>query len=734
MRRAPVLAVLSILMVVAPREASAQTTRGTRSSGWLDAIQVRASDGRIARAWGLDVPSPGDTPLARARAFVTRNRGAMIMRPDVQLGRARVIESRFGPASRFELAIDGAPIGGAELVVRERHGRITSFFVPRHSFARGSHRLPRAAAERIAIARTQHRRVARSRRAWLDDGARLHPVWVIETEGSSNNKRARAYVDAERGAFFGSVPTLTDAMGRVFEQDPTSDMNTTTDVELRFLTSVDRLTGRYFRVASCDPGDRGCAGTQHAVADVDGNFLYEPDEPSFDDPFAEVHAYHHANRIAAYFRDTHALSWTCADDDLMRVFVNFAERPGEPFDNASYSPTLGNECGFMLFGQGEERDFAYDADIVYHEYGHAAVDFTSSLGSFVLDERGIHYDPGSLNEGFADYWAATLAGDPNVAEYFSGTDSMLGLREGGLREGGLRSVDNTAACPADLVGEVHFDGRIFGGMAWEVREALGAEKTDALIYDAMITMPAEASLADAADTVLASADLLEGEGLLSAPEVEQVRAILEARGLFGCVRELAIDDGEPRLGFSGTSSLTASLGGSLAPVQYTVEIPADAEFLNVRINRLSIGGTFAVHARIDEPVTFALTSRPPVRADHRFELDELGRVLWTRESERPLPRCHTVHLAIETTDLARVGAAVYQISAEVERTGVDEPCPSPDAGTPVDDAGPPDSGPAFVPRGGGCGCRLASRSAPGREGVFGALTAALAWRRRRRGS
>ena len=46
----------------------------------------------------------------------------------------------------------------------------------------------------------------------------------------------------------------------------------------------------------------------------------------------------------------------------------------------------------MWFGQGPRHDYAYDGDVVYHEFTHAVVDATIQLPSAINA-------PGAMNEG-----------------------------------------------------------------------------------------------------------------------------------------------------------------------------------------------------------------------------------------------------------------------------------------------------------------------------------------------
>ncbi|HJL19268.1 MAG TPA: hypothetical protein RMH99_26625 [Sandaracinaceae bacterium LLY-WYZ-13_1] len=728
-------------LLAAASPAAAQTTRpsappaGPAAPSGLAAHAApgshlsRADDGRIRRAWGLSIPVEGVDAGARARAFVARYRAELALAPGARLALSRVLEAHGRTVVRLSRIAAGGPVVGGSVVVRlggpDRDVvdyvslagvALPASGAPRRIGARGAARAALAADERALTVRA-------ASLAW---GGALIPVWVVDAAGPRRSRRRRVIVDGRDGATLAARPLQLDATGRVYERDPTSDEGETTDVELPSLTSRERLTGRHFRVESCNAGERGCDPTQLAEADAAGDFLYEPSEPDFEDPFVEVHAYYHANRVASYFREAHDFTWTCDASSVMRVFVNFTERAMQPFDNAAYSPSSGSECGFMLFGQGSERDFAYDADVVYHEFGHAMVDGTAGLGFFVVDPLGVSYEPGAINEGTADYFAATLSGDPRMAEYFMGSGAGAG-------EGALRRLDNDLVCPNDLVGESHFDGRIWAALGWDLREAIGVEKTDALFFATVSALDMVPSLADATETLYATADAMLADGALTPDDRAAVDEAVAGRGLEGCERVAPLDDGTPRLAYSGQPELTGTAGGSIAPVHYSIEIPPDATALRLRIERLSFSGEYRIFTREGAPIRFVASRRPPVLASGEHAPDDDGLVVIDRSSEPPLPRCETLYVAVVTEDLRTAGAALYQVSAELERSGLDEPCGAPDAGTaPSGDGGVPDGGSdGSEPGGGGCGCRAAPASGGGAPALLGLALAVLASRLRR---
>ncbi len=674
--------------------------------------------GRVRRASRLAIASPGATPRARAEAFLARFRAELALAPDAELVHLRTIEAHGRHVVRFGRVAFGGLVQGASVVVRMRGEQVDYVSVARASE-------PLAASPAIDVGRASARalaeipeavRVRSAAAGGLPLDGLVEPVAVIDVAGAHLHQRWRVLVGAER--VLAAHALAVDALGRIYESNPVVDMDVTSDVELPFLTSRDRLTGRYFRLHQCNAGARGCEPSQTAAADAAGDFLFDPLEPAYDDAFAEVHGYFHANVVAQHFRETHAFEWSCGTESLMRVYVNYTEAASTPYENAAYSPSGGGECGLMLFGQGRTHDFVYDADVVYHEFGHAVVDGTSELGFFVVDGLGVSYDPGAINEGYADYVAATVSGDPDMAEYLRGA----GL--GG--EGALRNLDNDFVCPDDLVGEVHFDGRIFAGAAWDLREALGAAKADALMYATIVAIDMVPTLAEATETLLATADALEADGTIDASDRAMVQSVVEARGLVGCERVVPLDGGATRTGYSGSAQVTGSAGGSIAPVHYRIDVPADAEALNINVSNLTAGGgEYTLHYRLDGPVRFVASRRPPVLAQGTLRP---GQTL-VRDGDPPLPRCQTLYVAVVTDNLGAIEASLYEVTANLVRSGVDESCEEPDAGPPaVADGGPggdPDAG-VSEPSSEGCGCRVPSSRGGAEPSVALALLALVA--------
>ena len=141
-----------------------------------------------------------------------------------------------------------------------------------------------------------------------------------------------------------------------------------------------------------------------------------------------------------------------------------SSRPRAAASAPLFQQLYGFDQGALWFGQGPKRDYAYDGDVVYHEFTHAVVDATLKLGAWHIDARGAIDAPGAMNEGLADYFSSAITGDPDVGEYAS--------KDFGSAAGVIRTLANDDSCPTALVGEVHFDSTLFSGALWQARAAL----------------------------------------------------------------------------------------------------------------------------------------------------------------------------------------------------------------------------------------------------------------------
>lgn len=174
----------------------------------------------------------------------------------------------------------------------------------------------------------------------------------------------------------------------------------------------------------------------------------------------------------------------------------------------------------LRFGKGGVDD-AEDAEVILHEYGHAIQDSQMTPFGF-----GGSLEAGSIGEGFADYFAVTVAdviaptpdpacvADWDAVSYTSTTPHCL------------RRVDRDLHYPEDLTGSVHRNGQIWSRALWDIRNALGNVKADTIILEAQFQFAPDTSMPAAAQATVDAAQSLYG-----AAEANAVLAAFQDRGI-----------------------------------------------------------------------------------------------------------------------------------------------------------------------------------------------------------
>jgi hypothetical protein len=382
---------------------------------------------------------------------------------------------------------------------------------------------------------------------------------ACETEGAGDGWTGSDSAELEGDTTTpGDVTTDTGApdtkpvgpQGRVFEHDPTTDQGATVVVDIPHVSSDDgRLTGPYAQTYNCLNDDQGkeilyrgttvqmCSPTATVFPGDDGSYLHVDLPQDWKDPndaFAELQMYVHLNRVHDYFAQT--LGVTHMDFPIVGL-VNIGMKVygfWRPFDNAAFMPEatiaafgldLGIEGDAVVFGQGSYVDFSYDTSVIYHEYTHAVIGEGRLMGN-AADQYGLNPDPPAINEASADYFAATQLGNPAIGVYALDMPYMKMMR----------NLAEERTCPEHLVGESHHDGRMWASGLWAIRDALGAEAADGIIFRALMQYGLNTTFAEASQ-------ILMDEAALVSPEAhDAVAAALAERNLIACERIKAFEN------------------------------------------------------------------------------------------------------------------------------------------------------------------------------------------------
>jgi MYXO-CTERM domain-containing protein len=363
-----------------------------------------------------------------------------------------------------------------------------------------------------------------------------------------------------------------------------------------------------------------CKLLQTAAPDANGDYLIAPGgDKDPEDSFSEVSMFYHANRAYKFFRDL---------DPKLNVDVNAGaplptvsnlrvpqglatfdpvklgdkKLPLDPFQNAFFSPSnplfqaaFGIDGGAMWFGQGPNKDYSYDGDVVYHEFTHSVVNVTLKLvGTPHMDEFGTSYSPGAMNEGLADYFSSALTGDPDVGEYAT-QDFAPGTPF-------IRSLANPDMCPSAIGGEVHQDATMFSASLWDARKTL-ATPADQLAFDAAVfTAMNKSATGDLGYEEFAKLVLTAiTASPLGQAVADKLSAAFTTRGLLPHCSRLLEYTGKPLSGpkdlqnlwfAPGTQTTGVKSAKSWTPgvIQFHDALPVGATSLTVNFTEVAVGG------------------------------------------------------------------------------------------------------------------------------------------------
>lgn len=470
-------------------------------------------------------------------------------------------------------------------------------------------------------------------------GSRL--AWVMSPEPAMNMADAPVVVvDAMNGKLLLRFNAAKEALGNVFATNPVKSPGPI-QISLPVTGNGALLENELVAAASCvdhktikqfgSTKVHVCDLDQTATADKKGNFLYPPGKDTDpEDRFAEVSMFHHTNVVYDKFRGFDpgfqvqagplpaianlrlaqgypVVPGATADPEKMAN----PDLPLAPFLNAFFTPydpaheilaMLGLGVGAILFGQGPTIDFAYDGDVVYHEFTHAAVAATLKLVSHPrVDEQGTSYAPSAMNEALADYFSSAITGDPEVGEY-AAPDINPGSPY-------VRTLENTDTCPASLGGEEHQDSTLFSGALWDVRKKLSSTKAEALdlaIFTAMnSSATGDLSYGGFAKLIVASVSASP----LGKPVADALTASFTDRGVLPeCLRVLEIKEEAPigplLNGWSAPGRLLTNTG-DIAPgvIQFYYPRLSSAKTVTISFSARSFAPKLLVKFGPD-PITF----------------------------------------------------------------------------------------------------------------------------------
>jgi len=258
---------------------------------------------------------------------------------------------------------------------------------------------------------------------------------------------------------FGEV----NGLGNIYDPYPIGNFGSITVTLPRMSDNTGYVIGRYANVYNryvprADITDRDYTGIS-------------TENPQFD----EVNVYYHIDK----YRYEYINKFNFNGFAQIQAFVNGSGEDAE-FKN-----------GILKFYHdinGGLPDFAREAKVIYHEYTHAVVN------SFVTLERASS-ESGGIDEGLADYFAGSFTGTPDILGYAKPSEKRD-------MSAPLRNYF-TQIDPSD---NYYIYGEFFSSILWNIRNTIGANTVDGIIYNSLSNITTTPSFQDFRDAMMTAAD------------------------------------------------------------------------------------------------------------------------------------------------------------------------------------------------------------------------------------
>ena len=321
-------------------------------------------------------------------------------------------------------------------------------------------------------------------------------VFIDATQGTIIDKINILKYDNGTGKVFNPNPIVTSQTATLRDNNDSASAVPTTEyktVPLQGLDGSGYLKGQY--VYAHNKSKRNIA--------LEPTFTYNYNR--FDNKFEEVMSYYHIDVAQRYIQ---SLGFSSVNNRQIEILVNATTQ-----DNSWYSPTTKK----ITYGSGGVDD-AEDADVIWHEYGHAIQD--NQAPGFGSTAEG-----GAMGEGFGDYWATSM--HSTLSNYFI---TLVAIWDATSYDNHnppyLRSVDTNKVYPTDWVGEVHADGEIWSATLWDIKKLLGRTTTDKLVIQSHFYLTSGANFVDGANAII-----LADRNLNNGVNENNLRSVFSKRGI-----------------------------------------------------------------------------------------------------------------------------------------------------------------------------------------------------------
>ncbi|MGW8884221.1 M4 family metallopeptidase [Streptomyces sp. NPDC055749] len=251
----------------------------------------------------------------------------------------------------------------------------------------------------------------------------------------------------------------------------------------------------YGRRAADSPYDGPMLTTYDArgreVASASGRWptgikTFRPASPDLGEEYTNsgaVDAHWAAGQVYDYYKSHFDRAGIDGKDGYIYSLVGVVAN-GQPYNNAFWDGAK------MVYGQdgGDYRTFSADTDVVGHEMTHGVIEHTANL---VYAGQS-----GAMNEAIADYFGNAIDLEANNQSMDDPDAGLLGedlCTTLGPRECALRDLNDGATTSKNFIGTtyrgdnggVHLNSTIFSGALWDMRQDLGSELADKIVYRAL---------------------------------------------------------------------------------------------------------------------------------------------------------------------------------------------------------------------------------------------------------
>ncbi|MFG2603535.1 M4 family metallopeptidase [Streptomyces sp. NPDC048514] len=196
-----------------------------------------------------------------------------------------------------------------------------------------------------------------------------------------------------------------------------------------------------------------------------------------------VDAHWAAGRVYDYYRDGFGRDSLDGHGMTVNSLVGATDY-GQPYVNAFWDGQK------MVYGSGDDeyRPLSAGLDVVGHEMTHAVIEHTAGL---VYAGQS-----GAVNEALADYFGNAIESDAYHLPMDDPDSGLMGqalCRTRSPRACALRDLDDGRTTAGSFLGVgfgtdnggVHLNSTLFGGALWDIREDLGPDLADRIVYKAL---------------------------------------------------------------------------------------------------------------------------------------------------------------------------------------------------------------------------------------------------------